>query len=102
MGGQAECEQQCALVTKKTNSLVGCIQKHVAQRSKGVILPLFSALMRHFWVLCPSLGSPTEERHKNMGEIQQRDTKMIERLENLTYKEKLRELGLLRLQKKRL
>lgn len=72
--------QPCALVTKKTNSLVGCI------RTKGVMLPLFSALMRHVWVLCPSLGSPTEERHKHRGEIQQRDTKMIERLENLTYK----------------
>lgn len=46
--------------------------------------------MRHVWVLCPSLSSPTEERHKHMGEIHQRDRKMrkmIQRLENLTYKE---------------
>lgn len=93
--------QPCALVTKKTNSPVGCIRNYVAHRSKGDILSLFSALMRHVWVLCSSLGSPIEERHKHMGEIQQRDTKMIERLENSTYKEKVRELGLLRLQKKR-
>lgn len=89
--------QQCALVTKRT-----CIRKHVAHRSREVILPLFSAFMRHVWVLRPSLGSPIEERHRHMGEINQRATKVIEGPENVTYKEKLRELGLLRLQKKRL
>lgn len=94
--------QKCTLVTKKTNSLVSCMRKHIAHRSREVIPPLFSALVRHVWVLCPSVGSPIEERHKHMGEIQQRATKMIERLENLAYKEKLRELGLLRMQKKRL
>lgn len=101
-GGQAECGLVMCLVTEKTNGLVGCIRKHVAHRSKGVILSLFSALMNHIWALCPSLGSSIEERHKHMGEIQQRDTKKIERLDNLTYREKIRQLGLLRLQKKRL
>lgn len=63
VGDKLTMNQQCATVTKMAGSLLGCIRKTVSSRSKEVIFPLYLAVVRHTWVLCPGLGSPVQGRH---------------------------------------
>jgi len=69
---------QCVLAAQKASRTLGCITRSVASRSREVILPLCSTLVRPHLEYCIQLWSPQRKKDVELLEqVQRRETKMI-------------------------
>lgn len=98
-GWKAWIDQQYAPTDQRANHVLGCVKSSAASRSREVILPHYSALMRSHPKCCIQLWGPQNKKEVKLLEcIQRKVTNMIGRMENLL--KSVRELGLLSLDKR--
>uniref|UniRef100_A0A7M4ETW3 Reverse transcriptase domain-containing protein n=1 Tax=Crocodylus porosus TaxID=8502 RepID=A0A7M4ETW3_CROPO len=89
--------QQCGDAVRKANCILSCIHRCISSRSKEVILPLYSALVRLQLEYCIQFWAPHFKKDvDNMERVQRRATRMTR-----GSRERLRDLNLFSFHKRR-
>ena len=95
--------KHCTEAVKNANKLVGFIGRTFEFKSEKVILTLYNSLVRPQLEYCVQFWSPYYRKDiEKLEKIQRRVTKMIPRLRNKPYEERLEALNLFSLTKRRI
>ena len=101
--GVLNTSQQRALAARRANCTLGCIKHSITSCSIEVSVPLYSMLVQPHLEYCMQFGALQFKTDVKVLEcIQKRATKLVKGLEGMSYKERLKTLGLSSLEKRRL
>lgn len=101
MDNKLNVSQHCTVAAVKANRLLGCILRGITSRNRDMITPLFSGLVRLYLEYCVPFWSP-QFKTDRLERVQRKTRKMMKEPENLPYEERLKELGLFSMEKRRL
>ena len=94
--------KQCTTAAKSANFALGQIQRAFHFRKKEYLVPLFKTFVRPKLEYAVSAWSPWQEKDKKQLErVQERLVRMVSDVKGATYEEKLKDVGLTTLEKRR-
>ena len=103
MNANMKVSEQCRIAASKGNQILGMIRRNITYKEKGLIVPLYKAIVRPHLEYCIQAWRPYLRKDIDMLEkVQRRTTKFITGLRDLSYDDRLKECGLTTLETRRL